>query len=146
MYNLALKSPSLFWTIILIATREHDKHEGLYEQISVAHGVLHSQITQVAIQTIEEIHALLLMCLWPIPRNRQQHDPAWNNIGLAIHAAKQINCHRPPPSDSIMSGWRGTSDQTANDIGQEIMSLTWIWCFKIGARYVEIISLYDKIY
>lgn len=109
-------------------------YETCYEQLSLAHETLLAAVVHIAIQTLEEIHALLLLTLWPVPKVRNSHDPSWNYMGLAIQAATSLNCHKPVASDSIAFHWKGTGDLSPADFDPATQAMTWLACFQIGAR------------
>lgn len=105
--DLLTRAALLFWTIILVASQGHDRFAAVYHEVATEHERLLSPILRKAIQRIETIHALLLLCLWPVPQCQYFHNPAWNYAGLAIHAAMQLHCHSPSGSGREQNGWRG---------------------------------------
>ncbi|KAK9350933.1 transcriptional regulatory protein SEF1 [Lipomyces doorenjongii] len=138
--TFAKTSPLLFWTIILCSSQMHSKYGGLYAAISAEHEILLSNIMHTAIQSIHVLHALLCLCLWPIPKLRQQFDPSWNYIGHAINAAMHLNCHIRCNLESPLSDWRGFGGFTMKDIGAHTRNLTWLACFDIGTRVGEFLG------
>ncbi|KAK9240691.1 hypothetical protein V1525DRAFT_179884 [Lipomyces kononenkoae] len=133
-------SPLLFWTIILCSSQMHSKYGGLYAAISAEHEILLSHIMHSAIQSIHVLHALLCLCLWPIPKLRQQFDTSWNYIGHAINAAMYLNCHIPCNLESPLADWRGFGGFTMKDMGADTRNLTWLACFDIGTRVGEFLG------
>ncbi|KAI1608466.1 hypothetical protein EDD36DRAFT_469351 [Exophiala viscosa] len=127
--DLAATSPLLFWTILCVASRSYGGSSAVVDQIHQAHGNQLSQLLHIAIQRVETLHALLILCLWPIQQERQMYDPSWNYIGLATNAAMQLNCHRPINSDNAATHWKGFSDTVGSDITPEGQALTWLGCF-----------------
>lgn len=130
--DLLTRSPLLFWTIILVASQDQAEFSAVYEQVIAEHESLLSPILQRAIQQIETIHALLLLCMWPIPQSRHFYNPAWNYIGLAINAAMQLNCHSPLGPASKTYGWKGLGHTAVNELSITDQSRTWLGCFWVG--------------
>lgn len=111
-----------------------ERHDGLYEQLCSVHSQLLGEVLHQAIQSLETIHAFLLLCLWPIPKLRNSYDPSWNYIGLAIQAATSLNCHNPLENDQVIAHYKGASDTSAAEMNPAVQAMTWLYCFKIGAR------------
>jgi hypothetical protein len=130
--DLLTRSPLLFWTIIQVASQDHPRFASIYQKVVAEHEGLLSPILQRAIQQMETIHALLLLCLWPIPQSQHFHNPAWNYVGLAIHAAMQLNCHSPLGPDSETSGWKGLGHVGMSELSIADQARTWLGCFWIG--------------
>jgi hypothetical protein len=130
--DLLTRSPLLFWTVILVASQDHAHFADIYQQVSAEHESLLSPILQRSIQQIETIHALLLLCLWPIPQSRHFYNPAWNYVGLAINAAMQLNCHSPLGPASKTDGWKGLGHIAVNELSITDQSRTWLGCFWVG--------------
>ncbi|KAI3324325.1 hypothetical protein HD806DRAFT_543675 [Xylariaceae sp. AK1471] len=93
---LLLSSPSGLWY-------HHPKHYELYEQLLSPHQELLRPFSNTAIQSIHEIHVLLLLCLWPIPKRPESLSPTWNYIGLAVNACMQLDLHRTVLPDPVES-------------------------------------------
>jgi hypothetical protein len=130
--DLLNRSPLLFWTIILVAGQDHAQFAAVYQKVIAEHEGLLSPIIQRAIQKIETIHALLLLCMWPIPQSRHFYNPAWNYIGLAINAAMQLNCHGPLHPTSKTDGWKGFGHIAVNELSTIDQARTWLGCFWVG--------------
>lgn len=133
--RLASDSALLFWTIIFIASEHHETHSNFYNQLFIPHRELLALLSSSAIQSIEDIHAILLLCLWPIPKQQMTDDPVYNYIGIASTACIRLNLHKPlPPSCIAMPrvswpfGRENPSIQTQR--------LTWLACFSISTQYV----------
>ncbi|TGJ83756.1 hypothetical protein E0Z10_g4978 [Xylaria hypoxylon] len=128
-------SPLLFWTIILLASHFHPEHGGLYGKLLLPHEELLRPFSNTAIQSIHEIHALLLLCLWPIPRRVEASNPTWNYIGLAVGACMRLDLDKASPPDSIESrsntpGWERRTDK----ISIQTRRLTWLACLAISTQ------------
>lgn len=135
--GLLEQSPLLFWTIVLVACQMHDSYSNLYEQIYTIHHEYLSHIVHSAVKSVEVIHALLLLCLWPVPNTRHLDDPAWSYIGIAINAAMQLQCHKPWQHDSTISHWRTMLTGSVRDSSIPTLSMTWLSCFDISTRFVQ---------
>lgn len=116
----------------MIACRAHEQFTPLFDQVVHEHETALSEIFQVAIQRVEPLHALLLLCLWPIPQTRLMYDPSWNFVGLVTNAAMQLNFHNPVAPGSEAIHWKGFSDTLGSEITTELKALTWLGCFWIG--------------
>ena len=133
--DLLSASPLLFWTIILVASQEHTQFATIYQKVlATHHEELLSPILQKAIQQVETIHALLLLCLWPVPQPRHFYNPAWNYVGLAVSAAMQLNCHSPSGSSSGTNGWNGLGHVDASELSTIDQARTWLGCFWVGTE------------
>lgn len=130
--DLLARSPLLFWTIVLVASQEHTRFTAIYHEVAAGYKELLSPILGKAIQRIETIHALLLLCLWPLPQSRYFDNPAWNYIGLAVHAAVQLQCHSPQPSDKQQNMWPGFGLVPECEVDEVGQARTWLGCFRVG--------------
>lgn len=119
---------------MLAAERYEGGSDGLYEQLCNSHDLLMSDILHKSIQQLEVVHALLLLCLWPIPKLRNAYDPSWNYVSLAISAASSLSCHHPVGTDKTTSYFRGLADTSAAQMEPPIQAMTWISCYEIGIR------------
>jgi hypothetical protein len=130
--DLLTRSPLLFWTIILVASQDHAQYAAIYQEVVAEHEGLLSPILQRTIQQMETIHALLLLCMWPIPQSRHFYNPAWNYVGLVINAAMQLSCHSPLGPSSKTDGWKGLGHIAADELSTADQSRTWLGCFWVG--------------
>lgn len=134
--RLAARCPLLFWTILVVASGYYEGGiDGQYEEMCSIHAILMADVVQKSIQQLEVVHALLLLCLWPIPKLRNAYDPSWNYIALAISAAASLNCQSPTGKNKLTSHYRGPADTTAAEMDPSNQAMTWIACFEIGVRY-----------
>ncbi|KAJ5097412.1 hypothetical protein N7456_008133 [Penicillium angulare] len=100
-----------------------------------------AQILYKAIDHIKTIHALLLLCLWPIPQPQYLQNPAWNYIGLAINAAMQLHCHTLSEPDTEEGEWRGFAPTTDSKVTNETKSRTWLGCVKVGTLVALVLGM-----
>ncbi|KAF4417803.1 transcription factor SEF1 [Fusarium acutatum] len=127
-------SPHLFWTIILCSSQMHPKHAHMYSSIVTEHEAMLSVTVLRAPLTIEMMHALLCLCLWPVPKLRLWQDLSWGYIGLAVNSAMQLNCHLP--SNPLLNAQirRNASRRAVPNIDAAVRDTTWLACFDINTR------------
>ncbi|KAF2102002.1 hypothetical protein NA57DRAFT_53939 [Rhizodiscina lignyota] len=123
--------PLLFWTIILVACQNHAQHSNLYEQLFFPHKDLLAPLSNTAIRSMEEVHAILLLCLWPIPKRLPSFDPSWSYIGIAVNACMRLTFHNASPEDINTRGWARWNSLCAN-VDVQTQRMTWVMgCFSI---------------
>ncbi|KAI7762965.1 hypothetical protein LZL87_013067 [Fusarium oxysporum] len=90
--------------------------------------------------TIEMMHALLCLCLWPVPKLRLWQDLSWGYIGLVVNSAMQLNCHLP--SNPLLNAQlrRNASRRAVPDIDAAVRDTTWLACFDISTRLSEFLG------
>ncbi|KAI1122374.1 hypothetical protein F5Y10DRAFT_287258 [Nemania abortiva] len=135
-------SPLLFWTIVLLACRFHPEHSGLYDRLLSPHEELLYRFSNTAIQSVHEIHALLLLCLWPIEKRPEWSSPTWNYIGLAVGACMRLNLDKATPLDPV--------EVRANTLGggrkheeasMRTRRITWLACLAISTQEASFLGL-----
>lgn len=131
--DLSSRFPLLFWTIVLVASQEHDQYAAIYHGVAIELEELLSPILRKAIQKIETIHALLLLCLWPVTHSQYFHNPAWNYAGLAINAAMQLHCHNPMCTGEEHNWWPGFGLVAEGEVSLEDQARTWLGCFRVAS-------------
>ncbi|KAI0424384.1 hypothetical protein F5Y09DRAFT_142822 [Xylaria sp. FL1042] len=130
-----IASPLLFWTIVLLASHYHAEHGDLYEKLLMPHEDLLRPFSNTAIQSIHEIHALLLLCLWPIPRRVEASNPTWNYIGLAVNACMRLDLNKATLRDPIEPQSNPPEhDQRPEKISIQTRRLTWLACLAISTQ------------
>lgn len=125
-------SSILFWTIILVSSQWHPTQSHLYQQLVAPHQSLLSTVVKIAIQSVQQIHALILLCHWPVPLTRQSEDPSWNYCGMVMNAAMQMGLHQPGSRSELYGYGYSNAPRTST----EIRTMTWMACFSISTRYV----------
>lgn len=118
----------------MISCQLHQNYSTLYNVTLIAHRQLLSQEVLSALQSIESVHALLLVCLWPVPQEHHFDDPSWEYIGLAINSAMRFNCHKPLSQSSPIRGWKVLGGAFANDLNITTQHTTWLACFNISTQ------------
>ncbi|KAI0867695.1 hypothetical protein GGS24DRAFT_484795 [Hypoxylon argillaceum] len=135
-------SPLLFWTIVLLASRFHSEHGGLYEQLLSPHEQLLRSLSTTAIQSIHEIHALLLLCLWPIPKRPEWSSPTWNYIVLAAGACMRLNLDKSTPRDPVeIRSSTPEHSQKHEEARIRTRKLTWLACLAISTQEASFLGL-----
>lgn len=129
-------SPHLFWTIILCSCQMHPKHAHMYSSIVTEHEVMLSATVLRAPLTIEMMHALLCLCLWPVPKLRLWQDLSWGYMGLVVNSAMQLNCHLPSNPLLNIHLRRNASRRALPNIDAAVRNTTWLACFDLSTRYV----------
>ncbi|RYP78084.1 hypothetical protein DL771_000777 [Monosporascus sp. 5C6A] len=123
--RLASASPLLFWTIALITCQHHEKHHELYSRLLAPHQELMLPLSTRAIRSIGEIHALLLLCIWPLPKRQAMLDPIWNYVGIAVNTCMKMNFHNPLPPGHAAQGF-SLLPGFSGDITPQTQGLTWM--------------------
>ncbi|PMD36825.1 hypothetical protein L207DRAFT_636751 [Hyaloscypha variabilis F] len=139
--HLVSNSPLLFWTIILIASQHHHLHSHLYEDLYFPHQQLLTPLLNISIRSIENVHAIILLCLWPIPRRRILHDPSWTYIGIAVNSSMTLNCHKPPAQKHTLLEMGDLS----GSVEVHTKYLTWLACFSVGTQIATFIGFVPPI-
>ncbi|OQU99176.1 hypothetical protein CLAIMM_04848 [Cladophialophora immunda] len=128
--RFVMDSPLLFWTMILMASQHHDKYSHLYQNLFVSHQDLLVPLSNTAIRSLEDVHAILLLCIWPIPKRRILHDPSWAYIGIAVNSCMVLNCHTPLAQKQTAP--KGTD--LSGIVDAQTQCLTWLACFSVGTQ------------
>jgi hypothetical protein len=109
MASIALRSSDrhpdllvrLVWPIRRLAAEESFKSDGLSESLAL-------------------VHALLLLCIWPLPYASLVDDPSWTFIGIAVQKGSQIGLNG---TRSIAWREKPLTDETARSLQS-----TWLVC------------------
>lgn len=119
-------SPLLFWTIILIAARDHQTHRKHYVHLEQPFKNLLAGCLIKSIRSIYTIQSLLLLSLWPFPVRYQTDDPSWTYCGMAVAAALQLGLdeHQVPR--------RQDSSEVASE-DADMRLKTWLGCFVVSS-------------
>lgn len=133
LQGLLDRSPLLFWTIMLVATRHHTAFSGRWEVLKDAHVLLYGKVCQEMIQSLLDIQAILLICTWPDPvkMGNQAADPSWMQLGQAINAARQMGLDKR--QDEMLFGARKARFSLAQ-YSRSTAKLTWLKCFELEVQ------------
>ncbi|KAF5707742.1 transcription factor SEF1 [Fusarium mundagurra] len=106
----------------------------------IQHETMLSAIFVCAPLTIEMMHALLCLCLWPVPKVRLWQDLSWGYIGLVVNSAMGLNCHLP--SNPLLNAQlkRNSSRRAVPNIDAAVRDTTWLACFDISTRLSEFLG------
>ncbi|KAI9653218.1 MAG: hypothetical protein M1821_007649 [Bathelium mastoideum] len=138
--NLASECPLLFWTIILIASERHERHAEVYQQLFEPHRELLVPFSNTAIASIEEIHAALLLCLWPVPKQKILYDPVYSYSSIAVDACLRLSLHKPFPLSDTTS-CQGNFPYCSGAHSVATQQRTFLACFSVSTRNAAFLGL-----
>jgi transcriptional regulatory protein LEU3 len=134
-------NPTLFWTIIYIASRRYARDE--YTFNALVEKLNRDIWTLLATPNLdlEAIHAIMLICAWPFPTIRFVTDPSITLINVALSACMLLGLHDGIGSHSkFLVGGRINFHSTDLEA-----SVTWISCCILAQRYPPFFSCYEHI-
>ncbi|KAH7400080.1 hypothetical protein BKA64DRAFT_474204 [Cadophora sp. MPI-SDFR-AT-0126] len=91
---LYIRSPFLFWTIIIISSRHHPTLGFLCDVLTEPYRSLLEKTMMAPLNALEPIQGGVLLCVWPLNVRKQIYDPSWNYCGLVTNAAIRMGLHR----------------------------------------------------
>ena len=121
--------PLLFWTIVLVASENHPLYHVLYARLIKPHQDLLAPISSTALQTVEDIHALLLLCLWPVMTERPHDDPSWSYVSIVTNYCVRLSLFKP----AINRGHPANA-LTGSIMTSESRYMTLLACFNAGTQ------------
>lgn len=121
--------PCLFWMVVALACKDHEKYAHLYLQLRSPIKRLAADHTVAASRSIFFVQALLLLCVWPFPFGAINEDPSWLYCGLAIHMAMLLGLHRPQHPFRLLHA----ADAEVGDLAMR--TRTWLACFTVNQMY-----------
>lgn len=74
---------------------------------------------------LSTLHAVLILCYWPLPVPLQAQDATLNYLGLLTNAATQLGLHRPGCEKEF-----GFLRATSKDV--ELRTRTWLHIFQLN--------------
>ncbi|KOS19616.1 Regulatory protein LEU3 [Escovopsis weberi] len=122
--------PMLFWIVLYIACRRYSRDPGL---VTVLYNHINKNIwamLSIPALGLEEIHAILLACMWPFPTTRLATDPGSMLANIAMNAAMMLGLHTGRGSHpQFCLGLRNPLTST-----DEEASATWAACCIVVQR------------
>ena len=132
-------STILFWTILLTSCQYCRPHIISYEELLPhQHKLLTSRL--VGKPSMELVHVLLLLGVFPPPLLHQHDDPCWSSCGTAVNMAMQLGFHRP---DSSYEYFRPMDKVVTT---AHFRRRTWLVCFIVSTRYVKSVRLGQQVF
>ena len=115
----------LFWTIVAVASRVSPAHAHLYRQL--LHPIRRLVMASVHDPDgqLQQIQALLILCVWPLPYGSSTDDPTWMYCGIASHKALGIGLHRVSSKQEFDPDYRSRPGKEIDRIRNNI----WAACF-----------------
>jgi hypothetical protein len=121
-------NPVLFWTVMMIASKEAPEYKGLYIPLVNAVKSLTSSISSPSEQSLLLIQSLLLLCYWPFPIGALANENLWTYCGLATTYALAQGLHRSDyPSDFLYQA-------VCNDATVTERRKTWLACYILAQK------------
>lgn len=132
--------PTLFWIVIYVSCRRYAKEEHVFTSLvdQLEHDV--GPLISAPAMDLETIHAILIICAWPLPTIRFVADPSLTLISAALSACLLLG----------LSTGRGSHPRFCIGGRQNITctdyeaSITWIFCVILAQRYVNSSIPLDK--
>lgn len=103
-------SPSLFWTIMTVASRRYDRDGKLMQKLTPLLKTCLSEITIspvtrfapgdcpkpfLNVASVYTVQAFLIFTMWPSITSSLSADSSWNTAGLAMYSAIRVGLHCP---------------------------------------------------
>ncbi|KAH6984971.1 hypothetical protein BKA56DRAFT_582033 [Ilyonectria sp. MPI-CAGE-AT-0026] len=122
--------PTLFWIVIYVSCRRYAKEEHVFTSLvdQLEHDV--GPLISAPAMDLETIHAILIICAWPLPSIRFVADPSLTLISAALSACLLLG----------LSTGRGSHPRFCIGGRQNITctdyeaSITWIFCVILAQR------------
>ncbi|KAG4256058.1 hypothetical protein FPRO03_05006 [Fusarium proliferatum] len=119
--------PFLFWTIVTIVLCRLPEPENiaLFQLLRAPYERLVQETVTDAPLPLYKVQALLLLCNWPLPTEKQWKEPSWLYCGVAIQAARYLSLDRQQtiPSLRVIGVTSGSIRSRIN---------TWLSCFSVS--------------
>lgn len=130
--QLHADSEFLFWSIISIAARNHQRYAPLFDSVRQLLERLRAAIIMDSVPSFLNLQALLLLCAFPFHTSCPLYrDPSWTQLGLAINAARQMGLNKN--KDEPLFGNRRAQD-SINRHPRHIRHMTWMKCFQLDVE------------
>ncbi|KAF9890458.1 hypothetical protein FE257_005863 [Aspergillus nanangensis] len=122
----------LFWTIVVISTSKHPVYSPYFPLLQAPFKRLLSEFLVNSIRCIYTVQALLLLCLWPFPVEKQQDDPSWDYSGMAVAATLKLT------SNDSQTKWPGSNELC---VEESLRLKTWLGCFAVTTNLGAALAL-----
>lgn len=133
--------PSLFWTIMLVASRRFSEDETLLLRLTepvkaclaevtispiTRYVASNSQVPILNIASVHSVQAFLVYTMWPPVTSSLSADSSWNTCGVALFSAIKIGLHCPGYARDFSRIKTASSNSLYPQISEQIR--TWIAC------------------
>ncbi|KAK5989107.1 Protein PBN1 [Cladobotryum mycophilum] len=116
--------PMLFWVILYVTCRRYAKNEELFTMLLEHISKKIWSMLSIPALGLEEIHAILFICAWPLPTVRFATDPSSMLANVAMNASMMLGLHTGRGSNpQFCVGLRNPLTST-----DEEASATWAAC------------------
>ena len=110
---------------MLTSCRYHLEYSFLYPRFIKPFEQLLSAYLVRPMLALSTLHAVLILCYWPLPVPVISQDPTLNYLGLITNAATQLGLHRPGHEREF-----GFPRATLKDIS--LRTNTWLHIFQLN--------------
>ncbi|KAG5361645.1 Regulatory protein [Yarrowia sp. C11] len=133
--------PSLFWTIMLVASRRYAEDDTLLLRLTepvkaclaevtispiTRYVASNSQVPILNIASVHSVQAFLVYTMWPPVTSSLSADSSWNTCGVALFSAIKIGLHCPGYARDFSRIKTASSNSLYPQISEQIR--TWIAC------------------
>ncbi|AOW04042.1 YALI0D13904p [Yarrowia lipolytica CLIB122] len=133
--------PSLFWTIMLVASRRYADDDTLLLRLTepvkaclaevtispiTRYVASNSQVPILNIASVHSVQAFLVYTMWPPVTSSLSADSSWNTCGVALFSAIKIGLHCPGYARDFSRIKTASSNSLYPQISEQIR--TWIAC------------------
>ncbi|KAK4504194.1 hypothetical protein PRZ48_005110 [Zasmidium cellare] len=125
-------SQYLFWAIVVIAARSHERHVSMVDGCRPYLDRLQLTVISEAVPSLLNLQALLLLCAFPFQESCPLYrDSAWTQLGLAINVARQMGLDKG--KDEALFG-TGMVPDSLNRHARHYRNMTWMKCFELDVQ------------
>lgn len=124
--------PILFWTILYVSSRRFSRDETLYTALVEELSNTPWLMLSTASATLESVHALLIVCNWPLPTIRFLTDPCPSLLAVATVACMQLGLHLGKGTGEAY----GCGERHNAKCSDEEAASTWFACCTLSTKYV----------
>ncbi|KAK0320890.1 Regulatory protein leu3 [Friedmanniomyces endolithicus] len=128
--EFAQQNELLFWAIIAVVSRGKPNNPQ-HAALQTAFDQLLGRVCCEAIQSLTDLQALLLTCVYPPRLRGSERDPSWMRLGMAINTARQIGIDKQ--QDEVLFGAR-KARYCLSRYSRRILKLTFLKIFEIDIQ------------